>query len=273
MWGYYRTYALKNRLCRGLRYGRYLQFRFLKSQLTVIPEINRHVVLNAFGQSDCVHVRLNTYHITNISHIRNTHHKVVKITCTFNGQQVSTWINYLYVYLYLYKLLEHMWLNSRKIVPNFQFPAHVDLTNKTSLQFSMDMFHIHQNNIAFILRIGIHGELSCPYPKKNKGNHGFTPLPDHLPKTGPWDGFLPKIYHFPACFHHFPAFFTIFHFSTQTPPFSTASPWRTATPWRRRLQGLIDSAFVGRCGGSVQLAALAPGTSWLDSLSYLLLGV
>lgn len=36
------------------------------------------------------------------------------------------------------------------------------------------------------------------------------------------------------------------------------------------VQGLIDSAFVGRCGGSVQLAALAPGTSWLDSLSYLL---
>jgi len=36
------------------------------------------------------------------------------------------------------------------------------------------------------------------------------------------------------------------------------------------LQGLIDSAFVGRCGGSVQLAALAPGTSFLDSLSYLL---
>ena len=36
-----------------------------------------------------------------------------------------------------------------------------------------------------------------------------------------------------------------------------------------RLQGLIDSAFVGRCGGSVQLAALAPGTSFLDSLSYL----
>ena len=35
------------------------------------------------------------------------------------------------------------------------------------------------------------------------------------------------------------------------------------------MQGLIDSAFVGRCGGSVQLAALAPGTSWLDSLSYL----
>ena len=39
-----------------------------------------------------------------------------------------------------------------------------------------------------------------------------------------------------------------------------------------RLQGLIDSAFVGRCGGSVQLAALAPGTSFLDSLSYLRLG-
>eukprot|EP00435_Cladocopium_sp_Y103_P022302 s1286_g5.t1 len=36
------------------------------------------------------------------------------------------------------------------------------------------------------------------------------------------------------------------------------------------VQGLIDSAFVGRCGGSVQLAALAPGTSSLDSLSYLL---
>ncbi|CAJ1421335.1 unnamed protein product, partial [Effrenium voratum] len=36
------------------------------------------------------------------------------------------------------------------------------------------------------------------------------------------------------------------------------------------LQGLIDSAFVGRCGGALQLAALSPATSFLDGLSYLL---
>mmetsp|Transcript_11558 Transcript_11558/g.30901 ORF Transcript_11558/g.30901 Transcript_11558/m.30901 type:complete len:598 (+) Transcript_11558:60-1853(+) len=36
------------------------------------------------------------------------------------------------------------------------------------------------------------------------------------------------------------------------------------------LQGLIDSCFVGRCGGALQLAALAPATGFLDSFSYLL---
>lgn len=36
------------------------------------------------------------------------------------------------------------------------------------------------------------------------------------------------------------------------------------------LQGLIDSIFVGRCGGPLQLAALAPATSFLDGTSYML---
>merc|ERR1712129_384484 len=34
--------------------------------------------------------------------------------------------------------------------------------------------------------------------------------------------------------------------------------------------GLIDSCFVGHCGGSLQLAAMAPATSILDGYSYLL---
>ena len=82
----------------------------------------------------------------------------------------------------------------------------------------------------------------CSNHQKNQVDSSFFP---HFSSWNPWK---------------------IHEKSIELPPFSMASLW---LPPLRRVQGLIDSAFVGRCGGSVQLAALAPGTSWLDSLSYL----